>query len=50
MVRSTLAGRCMLTAALAAAAADYPAGPVKLVVPYPPAGSTDALARVVAHG
>jgi tripartite-type tricarboxylate transporter receptor subunit TctC len=32
----------------AAAAADYPARPVTLVVPYPPGGGVDAMARVVA--
>lgn len=35
--------------ALAAGAADYPAKPVKWVVPYPPAGTTDVLARIVAQ-
>src|SRR5262249_58474387 len=31
-----------------AAAADYPARSVTLVVPYPPGGGVDAMARVVA--
>src|SRR5258708_31691481 len=30
-------------------AADYPARPVKWVVPYPPGGTTDVLARIVAQ-
>jgi tripartite-type tricarboxylate transporter receptor subunit TctC len=30
-------------------AADYPTRPVKWVVPYPPAGTTDVLARIVAQ-
>ncbi len=30
-------------------AADYPVRPVKWVVPYPPAGTTDVLARIVAQ-
>ncbi|HET9204838.1 MAG TPA: tripartite tricarboxylate transporter substrate binding protein [Burkholderiaceae bacterium] len=34
---------------LAAHAADYPTRPVKWVVPYPPAGTTDVLARIVAQ-
>ncbi|MEO6364118.1 MAG: tripartite tricarboxylate transporter substrate binding protein [Caldimonas sp.] len=41
-----------LLACLAAApawAADYPTRPVKWVVPYPPAGTTDVLARIVAQ-
>src|SRR5262245_23901523 len=34
---------------LAASAADYPTRPVKWIVPYPPAGTTDVLARIVAQ-
>ena len=36
-------------AASAAHAADYPNRPVKWVVPYPPAGTTDVLARIIAQ-
>src|SRR5712692_5034653 len=32
-----------------AAALDYPARPVKWVVPYPPGGTTDVLARIVSQ-
>jgi tripartite-type tricarboxylate transporter receptor subunit TctC len=32
-----------------AQAADYPTRPVKWVVPYPPAGTTDVLARIIAQ-
>ena len=32
-----------------ASAADYPVRPVKWIVPYPPAGTTDVLARIVAQ-
>jgi tripartite-type tricarboxylate transporter receptor subunit TctC len=35
-------------ATCAASAADYPTRPVKWVVPYPPAGTTDVLARIIA--
>jgi len=35
--------------AVPAQAADYPTRPVKFVVPYPPAGTTDVLARIVAQ-
>lgn len=38
----------MLAAMSAASAADYPARTVTLVVPYPPGGGVDAMARVVA--
>ncbi|OZI34001.1 ABC transporter substrate-binding protein [Bordetella genomosp. 10] len=39
-----------LTASAAAAAADWPARPITLVVPYPPGGPTDIVGRVVAQG
>jgi len=32
-----------------ASAADYPNHPIKWIVPYPPAGTTDVLARIVAQ-
>ena len=40
---------CLAAAVPAAHAADYPTRPVKWVVPYPPAGTTDVLARIVAQ-
>jgi tripartite-type tricarboxylate transporter receptor subunit TctC len=39
----------MATALAGAQAADYPTRPVTIVVPFPPAGGVDALARVVAQ-
>ena len=39
----------MTAAAPPAIAADYPTRPVTWVVPYPPAGTTDVLARIVAQ-
>jgi tripartite-type tricarboxylate transporter receptor subunit TctC len=37
---------CVL-ASTAASAQDYPSKPIKLIVPYPPGGSADILARIV---
>ncbi len=39
----------MLTAPAAFANTDYPNKPIRLVVPYPPGGPTDIVARVVAQ-
>ncbi len=50
-IRRLLAGP-IVVAAIAlngASAADYPARPVTLVVPYPAGGGVDAMARVVAQ-
>ena len=50
MVRLALLLAALLAAlGSAAQAADYPTRPVKFVVPYPPAGTTDVLARIVAQ-
>jgi tripartite-type tricarboxylate transporter receptor subunit TctC len=49
---SRLLAVCLLCVAAAtplAWATDYPTRPVKWVVPYPPAGTTDVLARIVAQ-
>jgi tripartite-type tricarboxylate transporter receptor subunit TctC len=39
----------LLATASAAFAQDYPSKPIKLIVPFPPAGGTDIMARVVAQ-
>lgn len=49
--RAALAIACALAAAPAAAVPfpDYPARPVRFIVPFPPAGGMDTLARIVSH-
>jgi tripartite-type tricarboxylate transporter receptor subunit TctC len=46
---AALAFIAALGAALPAAALDYPARPVHFIVPYPPGGTTDVLARIIAQ-
>ena len=40
---------CAAVASQAQSAADYPAKPVRLIVPYPPGGTTDFVAREIAN-
>ena len=48
-VRRALAALLTTVALVGSAAAQYPTKPIKWVVPYPPAGTTDVLARIVAQ-
>ncbi len=44
---SALAAGALLTSPFAAAQADYPNKPIRIIVPLPPGGSNDVLARVL---
>ena len=48
MIRSLIAILALCVAG-SAAAQDYPTKPIKLIVPFPPAGGTDIMSRVVAQ-
>ncbi len=47
--RALIACAALSVAALPASAQDYPHKPIKLVVPYPPAGATDFVGRMMAQ-
>ena len=49
MYRRLLAGAALALFATIAAAQEWPQRPIKLIVPFPPGGGTDLLARVVAQ-
>src|SRR6476619_7596282 len=47
-IRSLLAGAVLALAYTFAAAAGYPERPVSVIVPFPPGGSSDMIARILA--
>jgi tripartite-type tricarboxylate transporter receptor subunit TctC len=49
MLLACLATTAAWGLALPAMAQDYPSKPIKLIVPYPPAGATDVIGRVMAQ-
>ena len=48
VVQAVFAGLVSVLAAAASAQEDYPNRPVRIIVPFPPGGSTDPMARLVA--
>src|SRR5262252_692606 len=46
-LRTALSALCLLLAAHASAAADYPEKPIRLLLPFPPGGAVDHVARLV---
>lgn len=43
-----LAGAMAVAAGVPAAAQDYPKGPVRIIIPFPPGGPTDTVGRILA--
>src|SRR5262244_10128 len=49
-MRALLAFVCGLLLSVSASAQSFPSRPIRLIVPFPPAGITDLSARLVAEG
>jgi len=49
IVRGAIAISCALAATVATAQTGYPNQPIKVIVPFPPAGGTDVLTRLIAN-
>ena len=45
-----IAGSCFGTAAIAQSSAEYPNGPIRIIIQYSAGGGVDFLARVIADG
>ena len=48
-VRASLCAVALLACAVMPTRADYPEKPLRLVVPFPPGGSTEPLARILSQ-
>ena len=47
MFKKVILASLLMAQALSATADDYPSKPIKFIVPYPPGGPTDAMARLI---